>query len=187
MTRKVTPVNWDRFIAAYRSGKSMVEAAAEQGVSDRLVHRRMKIDPELARRIREARPGPTHGIPSTYRSGCRCGLCRTANTVHTREKTARRREQAVIPDFVQHGKATTYGNWHCRCDPCKGAHRIALQRQAARRKSMAIPAGVPHGTRSTYIAWYCRCRPCSEANLAYNRAAYALRRARQTTSREGTR
>jgi hypothetical protein len=57
----------------------------------------------------------THGLPSTYRHGCRCDECRTA---HTADCAARRAQRSERPaDEVPHG-LSGYNNWACRCGTC---------------------------------------------------------------------
>lgn len=78
--------------------------------------------------------GATHGNVSTYRNpryACRCGECRDASTRRRRQEMASRRARlAADPSVVQHGRASTYTNWGCRCDDCKAANSAWL---AARR------------------------------------------------------
>lgn len=83
----------------------------------------------------------THGLAGTYRSGCRCDECRKANTERcriSREQRARR-----TPPLEAHGKAATYSNWACRCDPCKAAHSVnlAARRTPQRRAHQLVARG----------------------------------------------
>lgn len=65
----------------------------------------------------------THGIKSTYNSGCRCNLCTEANTAYCKKYRDRRVQAAATnPDTVSHG-ITGYINWGCRCNVCKEAVR----------------------------------------------------------------
>jgi hypothetical protein len=77
----------------------------------------------------------THGLASTYRSrngGCRCVDCCRANTERARREKANRATRT--PPADAHGKASTYSNWRCRCEPCTTAHSTYLRnrRQQAR-------------------------------------------------------
>ena|SRR2546429_7867064 len=57
-----------------------------------------------------------HGLPG-YRKGCRCEVCRAANTARVaREK--RRRKERPVPDHIAHGTLNTYKNYGCRCRAC---------------------------------------------------------------------
>lgn len=85
----------------------------------------------------------THGLASTYRGGCRCDGCRTANTVRARLERARR--AASTPPAGAHGKAATYSNWRCRCEPCRAAHALylATRRTPQRRDRQMAARGAP--------------------------------------------
>lgn len=60
-----------------------------------------------------------HGTERGYKhDGCRCDLCKAANTKATRDDRARRHAQlAELPDSA-HGDRNTYLNWGCRCQRC---------------------------------------------------------------------
>lgn len=64
-----------------------------------------------------------------------------------------------------HGSASTYANWDCRCDECRAAAVKAMARAKVRRvaRATADPTIVPHGTCNGYGNYGCRCRPCTEA------------------------
>jgi len=69
-----------------------------------------------------------------------------------------------------HGSASTYSNWGCRCTPCKEANRVTHRRVLAylRARRVVAPDSVGHGRASTYTNWGCRCLPCTEAHRVYN-------------------
>jgi hypothetical protein len=75
-----------------------------------------------------------HGTVSRYEQGCRCDVCREAATIRSREWRARARKDPAAADRAGHGRASTYKNYSCRCDPCRAAHSAVL---AARRERMA--------------------------------------------------
>jgi hypothetical protein len=65
----------------------------------------------------------THGIKSTYNTGCRCDPCTDANTAYSRKQQQKRAEAvAANASNVPHGMSG-YFNWGCRCDRCKQASR----------------------------------------------------------------
>lgn len=78
-----------------------------------------------------------HGHVRTYRSGCRCDLCREANAEQARrwrrkppsEKTARN------PDDFRHGTTHAYRRHKCRCEACVTAMRECNQRSEANRQA----------------------------------------------------
>lgn len=59
-----------------------------------------------------------HNI-AAYRRGCRCPICRAANTARTRIIRASLRAR---PGETPHG-ANGYDNWGCRCPVCRRAAR----------------------------------------------------------------
>lgn len=79
----------------------------------------------------------THGNASTYRSyGCRCALCRKANTERTRtERTERARKLAAGEVDVPHGSISTYSNYQCRCDECREAWSMEMYLQRIYRRA----------------------------------------------------
>lgn len=74
---------------------------------------------------------PTHGLASTYRHGCRCELCRDANTDFCKQQRTERSNRPV--DDIPHG-LSGYQNWDCRCEVCKAAksEKNAAAYQASR-------------------------------------------------------
>jgi hypothetical protein len=59
-----------------------------------------------------------HGSPSGYNAGCRCDDCKASHRARiARQKLARKDKEVT----AEHGKATTYANWGCRCRPCMDA------------------------------------------------------------------
>lgn len=106
-------------------------------------------------------------------------------------RKARRLAQRVIVDGrlvhpdARHGKATSYGNYGCRCELCAAAWREAVKAKRAERRAtrvldadgfLVVTANVRHGVPSTYINWGCQCQPCRAAH-AEEMAWYAARRA----------
>lgn len=81
--------------------------------------------------ILDTRPDLIHGRVSSYTNGCRCNECREALRLYTAEIRARRRARRVTVNghpfaavdqngnALQHGTASTYQNWGCRCFPCR--------------------------------------------------------------------
>jgi len=69
-----------------------------------------------------------------------------------------------------HGNASTY-EAGCRCDDCRGAHRVKQRRMRALRivRGLLDPTLIPHGTRTGYSGWGCKCEACSEAEMTYHR------------------
>lgn len=78
-----------------------------------------------------------------------------------------------------HGSASTYTNWRCRCDACREAWRIEFARMRRNRTRWLRddPTLAQHGTESTYTNWGCRCAACTEGHRTYQRRAYQKRRA----------
>ena len=85
-----------------------------------------------------------------------------------------------------HGKASTYVNYGCRCALCRRA--IAdYQFNLRRTRSKALAAGaieIQHGKASTYINYGCRCEACTQANSEYH--SEYLRRSRQRRANRPT-
>lgn len=131
---------------------------------------------------------------STYRRGCRCDVCRRANTEKCAEK--RRRRAAAVEagsDRVPHGIGG-YVNWGCRCDVCSAAGsaaNAAMRARPAREdkhgtplnfargcrcgRCVAVgnPSGIQRGSRTHGLAGYnkrgCRCDICRAAGAEYRR------------------
>lgn len=82
-------------------------------------------------------PRTTHGLPNTYKSGCRCNPCREANRIYQAAATARRAADPIAADLAGHGKRSTYANYRCRCDECRAANSVASQAYRQRRKERA--------------------------------------------------
>jgi hypothetical protein len=119
----------------------LLELGTQRAVAGRLgIHevtliRRAKSEPELrdaidqARTLYRMRTYP-HGKPTGYAQGCRCGRCIEANRESARQRS---QERATRQDQAVHGRASTYQNWGCRCDPCKAAHSIRLKQRRSGR------------------------------------------------------
>lgn len=78
-----------------------------------------------------------HGLPNTYKSGCRCAQCREANRIYQAAATDRRAADPTAADQAGHGKRSTYANYRCRCDECRAANSVASQAYRQRRKERA--------------------------------------------------
>lgn len=63
---------------------------------------------------------PRHGTNGYYNLGCRCDVCRAANTAHLREYRARIKG-TLSPGDPRHGTSNGYFNYGCRCRPCTDA------------------------------------------------------------------
>lgn len=83
----------------------------------------------------------THGIEATYRwcfedNGRACAACRRAHAErNVRDTVSRARRIREDPSLATHGKAATYANWGCRCDPCTDA---AASSHAAWRRAAGV-------------------------------------------------
>lgn len=135
------------------------------------------------------RPRPwTHGVNGYNWRKCRCAICRAANAERALEYRKRRLANGGIPAKTAHGKASTYSNWRCRCEPCKEAWRVHMRRQSklnqrpeavARRAAKLLTFGPErHGRQSTYQYYGCRCEPC-RAVMAAKHAAEQVARHKQ--------
>lgn len=82
---------------------------------------------ELGLRLREEWQAADHGTVRRYRQGCKCDECRRAH----REDLYASRQNHVI---TEHGLATNYVNYGCRCPGCKEAVRIQRRDAKARRR-----------------------------------------------------
>lgn len=82
-----------------------------------------------------------------------------------------RRDPSTLSEDA-HGKASTYRNWKCRCEPCTKAHAeySAPYTRAyhSRKKGQEVPED-KHGTMTGYNVYACRCQPCKDANAAHSR------------------
>lgn len=82
----------------------------------------------------------------------------------------------TVPDHVAHGTTNAYGNYRCRCEPCKAASQQAQRdRRQRRMEDRVIRDGrrwfhprADHGTYNGYTNYGCRCDPCIAAGHAYN-------------------
>ena len=75
---------------------------------------------------------------------------------------------------MKHGTTNGYGNFGCRCRPCKDAQAEYQRRRRLERASIEPPADA-HGKPNTYTNWGCTCAPCVIAS-AEKRIAYEQRR-----------
>lgn len=72
-----------------------------------------------------------HGIQA-YRRGCRCEVCRSANSTQMRAIKGR--------EPREHGTVSAYINYGCRCEPCRKAGSENNWRVAERRKQREAQA-----------------------------------------------
>lgn len=89
----------------------------------------------------------------------------------------KRRRLIIDPTLAEHGTASTYSNWQCRCSLCTDAHRADCGRNRRQRaeRLAADPTVAPHGRNSTYTNWCCRCALCCAANTETRAQARAER------------
>lgn len=90
---------------------------------------------------------PRHGTVNGYVNlKCRCQPCRDAWAAKCRDLKMRRRSEVVLGRKIRtgplvgepvHGKASTYGNWGCRCDECQAAWTEAQHRWYPHRYKQA--------------------------------------------------
>lgn len=70
--------------------------------------------------------GPFKHDRSTYVDhGCRCDICRGANTEYQRRLTVSLRRRGLPSDDPRHGTTGGYVNWWCRCAACTAANNAA--------------------------------------------------------------
>jgi hypothetical protein len=63
---------------------------------------------------------------------------REVNRERQRIKTAARHKRLLIdPTIAQHGRASTYCNWGCRCAECTEAMRIETKRKGEKNERTA--------------------------------------------------
>jgi DNA-binding CsgD family transcriptional regulator len=74
--------------------------------------------------IAVSRKSKTHGLVSTYRSGCKCEPCFTAGKAYDLECKRVRYATKVKPEHV-HGTVGGAKNWGCDCERCVEAVRIS--------------------------------------------------------------
>jgi hypothetical protein len=102
-------------LSRYQTGQSTPRACPECGEPQDNI-----LDPDpLSRGPSRLCERCRHGRRGTYIKGCRCEACNQANRDGANIGRYSRAGRTPPPD--SHGKATTYTNWHCRCDPCKAA------------------------------------------------------------------
>lgn len=75
-------------------------------------------------------PPDKHGLSGYQYFGCRCDLCRQAQTEHAREEKARVRADPTVE--IPHGTLRGYSVYACKCDACLGAHRVDYDRRSGR-------------------------------------------------------
>lgn len=86
---------------------------------------------------------PRHGQNGYTNLGCRCSICRAAQTAYGLAiRKVRARRIVADPSLRPHGVESTYLNWSCRCDECKREHarRETERRKARGQKTWGYPA-----------------------------------------------
>ena len=84
-------------------------------------------DPLAGKPVRPRSSHVVHGVYATYTNlGCRCDLCRAANTAVCAKAKAKRRTRE-IPDHV-HGTVNGRTGWGCSCALCGEAARQEYRR-----------------------------------------------------------
>jgi hypothetical protein len=98
-----------------------IRERAAEGKSARIIGEELNVKPYTVSRLMK-REGivkakvQRHGRATDYNMGCRCELCRAANT----ERMARGAvERQARPEDIPHGTESGYVNWYCRCDLCR--------------------------------------------------------------------
>lgn len=90
-----------------------------------------------------------HGTASAYQYyRCSCPACLGAHMTRMRAERAARLARRVLVDGrlvapvppEKHGKATTYGNWGCRCEPCTQANNAGCYARRVERRRRAKTA-----------------------------------------------
>lgn len=77
---------------------------------------------------------PRHGMNGYSNLGCRCDICREANTAYNLSmREVRARRIAADPSIRPHGVETTYLNYRCRCAECRAEHNRRQKMRAAAR------------------------------------------------------
>lgn len=116
----------DQFLRLVRAGLTNAEIAARIGVTTRTLDRWRAVRPHLNAAIIAARGEAARaallpcGTCASYRRGCRCQACVSANSARAMAWVAAHRGQE--PPSDAHGKASTYQAYGCRCRPCTTAH-----------------------------------------------------------------
>jgi hypothetical protein len=118
-----------------------------------------------------------------YRRGCRCDVCRAANTALARAQRQRTYEARGYPvkerpPKPDHGSRSRYVRG-CRCEPCTAANTIGTR---AWRAKPIEKRYITHGASGYTSA--CRCEICTEAHRTYMRAYMRTYRAKQAVTAE---
>lgn len=84
----------------------------------------------------------THGLPTTYKAGCRCQPCTQAASAYAKERYAARKAGDVRKPagHREHGVRATY-KAGCRCETCTEAQSAynAKRRETAKAAAPALP------------------------------------------------
>lgn len=94
----------------------------------------------------------THGAPSSYNRGCRCGPCREANTTRHRAgrydasyRNRNYRERVLVQGVLVHpkppgghGKRWVYVTFGCRCGACTDAARVYIKEHRKPPKKQGV-------------------------------------------------
>ncbi|MEU0468948.1 hypothetical protein ABZ215_33505 [Amycolatopsis sp. NPDC006131] len=113
-----------------------------------------------------------HGTATSYRKGCRCDVCKEAQSV--RAKEAYRRKKSLAP---KKHNASTYKQYGCRCDVCKRANS---EEKRTHRRSRRSKKPSKHNY-VTYTEYGCRCQECCE-DFEAHRPDTVLRKQEATKS-----
>lgn len=89
----------------------------------------------------------THGEVQCYNYGCRCTLCKAANTTRVNEQRYRRERETKDPNDRRHGTRTFYVNHSCRCAPCVKAQAKANDDYYKEHATGTV--GLPFHTKSS--------------------------------------
>ncbi|QFG12120.1 helix-turn-helix DNA binding domain [Arthrobacter phage Racecar] len=98
-----------------------IRAGAGRGESARVIGEELDMAPHRVSYIMK-REGivkakvQRHGRATDYNMGCRCDLCRAANTERMAKLAIDRQAR---PEDIPHGTESGYVNWYCRCDECR--------------------------------------------------------------------
>jgi hypothetical protein len=77
-----------------------------------------------------------HGVLRYIHYGCRCDICKAANSA--RHKAAREARKQRAHEAPNHGTYSTYVNWGCQCGPCHEIGVQTLRDQAAKRRENVL-------------------------------------------------
>lgn len=116
----------------------------------------------------------SHGRTGYDKHGCRCPICRAANTLHCAKVRARR--LARMRDDEQHAAHGTDNGYNagCRCEACKMTKVIRYAREEGHR---------PHRWREQVVATYRAARQAWEELREYATHGYLHHRSAESRAR----